>query len=294
MCTTYVLLESPCAPGTITNFCRVPAHPPPPCVSAPLTPMAVPCSSAPGDLLRCTISVSWHTLGGPSPDHWVYVRPPAPSCLKPSQRESAVDAAGNSAADTPSVGGSGIGVEGPAVAAATGNVDGGWEGEGKGGVAAAGGGSGKGGDGRRGGRVGADPFALFRAKGVSFQVMRGARLSASLATGRAMKQSQTWLDFRSPDVCLAPLAPRLSLLSRSHHPSPPRFAGRDQSTSVAAGTETGRRLRFGRCSPQAREAPRYARIGELTADAARRRGLLFRRELSVPSVLYLSLLGARA
>ncbi|CAM9609456.1 unnamed protein product, partial [Scytosiphon promiscuus] len=25
--------------------------------------------------LRCTIVVAWHTLGGPSPDHWVYLRP---------------------------------------------------------------------------------------------------------------------------------------------------------------------------------------------------------------------------
>lgn len=82
---------------------------------------------------------------------------------------------------------------GPAVGTATGKVDGGREGEGGGVGAAAGGELGKGGDARRGGRVGADPFALFRAKGVSFQVIEGARLLASLATGRAVEQSQTCL-----------------------------------------------------------------------------------------------------
>lgn len=28
---------------------------------------------------RCTIGVAWHTLGGPYPDHWVYLRPPRQS-----------------------------------------------------------------------------------------------------------------------------------------------------------------------------------------------------------------------
>lgn len=122
--------------------------------------------------------MSWHTLGGPSPDHWVYVRPTAPGCLKNSlsaagpvirsqvslpPREDTAVGADKRVSKAPSVGGHGGGIEGSAVSSVAGQVDVGGEG------VSAPGGAVKG-DARRGGRIDADPFALFRAKGVSFQV----------------------------------------------------------------------------------------------------------------------------
>ncbi|CAM9263924.1 unnamed protein product, partial [Ectocarpus fasciculatus] len=48
----------------------------------------------------CTIVVAWHTLGGPSPDHWVYVRPPASSSSSSSATRLVGTSSGTAASST--------------------------------------------------------------------------------------------------------------------------------------------------------------------------------------------------